>query len=509
MTFFESLLTLMLVAVVLLQIGRRLGLPYPTLLAGAGAAVALVPGAPSIGIDPETALPLFLAPILIDAAFDYPITTARRLLVPLIVYAVIAVILTALAVAGLGVAMIGLPFAAALALGAIVAPPDAAAATATLANLPVSSRVDAVLKGESLFNDASALLLFGAALTVQQHGGLDGGTAARLAIAAPGGVLFGIAFALLIRRLQPRVNSVGATLLQFVQCYLAWIIAEHLGLSAVLSVVACGMTLAALPGGGGSPRMRVHSFAVWTTVVFLLNVLAFLLMGLQARTIVLQMSGAGFARAAAFAGAVAVTTIAVRLGVAFLYRWYRVATNRGEELLAPAETFLIGWSGMRGLVTIATAFALPADFPQRGTVVLAAFAVVLATLVIQGLSLAPLIRVLGIDRTEASERRIVEARDELARAALERLAGEPGEEAEHLRHLYTDAVHGDGGNGTSSLLDRHRALVTAAVSAQRDRLDQLRADFFIGPEAYLQLQEELDWKQLSVSSDADRHIAES
>jgi len=509
-TFFESLLALMLVAVLLLQVARRLGLPYPTLLAGAGVAVGAIPGAPSIPIAPETALPLFLAPIIIDAAFDYPLSTARKLLVPLIVYAVLAVLLTAGAVAAIGTTMIGLPLAAAIVLGAIVAPPDAAAATATLTNLPVGRRVDAVLKGESLFNDATALLLYGAALTVQQHGGLDVATGARVTLAAPGGILFGIAYGWLMLRLMPLAgNTVGATLLQFLQSFLGWIIADRLHLSPVLALVASAMTIASSANLENPPRMRVHSFAVWTTVVFLLNVLAFLLMGLQARSIVETMSAGEFERALRFAAAVVGAVVVVRMVIAFTYRWYRGLHHQSRgyaEPLKRSETFLIGWIGMRGLVTLATAFALPADFPQRNVVVLTAFTVVLATLVMQGLTLAPLIRLFGANRADEAQDSIVQARVELAKAALARIADEPGPEAEQMRATYTEYCDG---TRSSPVIERRRALSLIVLKAQRERLDQLRADLSIAPDAYLQLQEELDWKQLSVASDADRRLAEN
>ena len=263
MTFFESLVVLLALAVAMLQVARRIGLPYPAMLAAAGIIVALIPGTPAIAIEPHTALALFIAPILIDAAFDFPLGAARALLEPLLVYAVLAVIVTALLVAGIGVTMLGLPLAAALAVGAVVAPPDAAAATAVLSSLPVSRRIDAVLKGESLFNDATALLLFTGALAVQQSGGLDGGTGLKLALAAPGGVLFGMAFGWVANRLQSFVvNTVGGTILQFVSAFATWLIAERLELSAVLATVACAMTIANLMTEASSPRMRVHSFAV-------------------------------------------------------------------------------------------------------------------------------------------------------------------------------------------------------------------------------------------------------
>ena len=164
-TFFESMLVLLAVAILLLQVSRRLAIPYPTMLAAAGVGLALIPGAPKIGLDPQTALALFIAPALLDSAFDFPVGQVWRLWRPLFALAVIVVALSAAAVAWLGVTFAGLPLYAAIALGAIVAPPDAAAATAILSNVRMPRQAVAVLKGESLLNDASALLLFGAAIS--------------------------------------------------------------------------------------------------------------------------------------------------------------------------------------------------------------------------------------------------------------------------------------------------------------------------------------------------------
>ena len=484
MTFFESLLVLFAMAILLLQVARRSGVPYPSMLAAAGVVVALIPGTPNIPIAPATALALFIAPVLVDAAYDFPIGAAKKLLAPLTVYAVGAVLLTAGVVGVLGHLWLGLPIAAALTLGAIVAPPDAAAATAVLVNLPVSRRVDAVLKGESLFNDATALLLFTAGVAITMGGmggGLSGGAVASLALAVPGGVLFGVTFGWMVTRVQPLVdNTVGGTLAQFLYAFATWILAEHLHLSAVLATVASAMTIAAYAPRRDMPRMRVHSFAVWTTLVFAVNVLAFLLMGMQARTIFGSMDRTELVRAGQFAGVVVVAVIVVRLAVAFLYRAFRVWRAHGRpDLLTPAETLLIGWTGMRGLVTVATAFALPRDFPQRETVVLTAFAVVLATLVIQGVTLAPMIRWFGLGRQA---------------------------EAASLRHAYRDLLHDEEDHLPVA---RRRGLALAAVLAQRGALERLRDEQRIGPDEYLKLQEDLDWKQLAVVGDADRRIEES
>jgi len=513
MTFFESLIALLGAAILLLQIARRVRLPYPGMLAAAGVAVAMLPGAPVIPIDPGTALALFIAPVLIDSAYDFPIGAAWRLLVPLIVFAVGAVLLTTAVVVAIGSGGFGLPIVVAVTLGAIVSPPDAAAVTAVLVNLPVARRVDALLKGESLFNDATTLLLFGAALAVQAHGGIDGGTALRLTLAVPGGILFGIVYGMLVSRLTPLAdNTVGGTLLQFVHAFATWLIAERLHLSPVLATVASAMTIAYHARVTDSPRMRVHSFAVWTTVVFLLNVLAFLLMGLQARRIVGGMSTADLNRAVGLTSAVVAGVIVTRLLLAFLYREfakYRHNRTGGVEPASRGEAVLIGWAGMRGLVTLATAFALPESFPERDLVVLTAFAVVLATLVLQGATLAPLIHFLKLERSKDAEQERDSARLALAEAALARLEDEPGDAAEAIRVAYREHRDRLRGPGHEAPLARRRGLSLAAVLAQRKRLDDLRDADEIGPNEYLELQEDLDWKQLAVVSDEDRRIDES
>jgi monovalent cation/hydrogen antiporter len=510
MTFFESLLVLLLAAIVLLQASRRLSLPYPSMLALAGAAVALVPGAPQLPIDPDTALALFIAPALMDAAFDFPVGTARRFWLPLFVFAVGGVVVTALLVAWVGWSMAGLPIAAAVVLGAIVAPPDAAAATAVLSGMRVPRSTDAILRGESLFNDAAALLLFGAALAVQSAGGLTTGTMVHLALALPGGVLLGMASAWVSGRISRFVaGTLGGVLLQFVQTFLIWIIATHLGLSAVLSIVASAMTMARRSGSRSSVRMRVHSYAVWGAVVFVLNVMAFLLMGMQARRIVANLAGAGLNHALLFAATVVAIVIVARLIVA-------VALNRGNawflrrqglpERANMRQALLASWCGMRGLVTLATAFALPAHFPQRDLVVLTAFGVVIATLVIQGLTLGPVVRLLRLHGGGEQELTAVQA--ELAAAALTSLDGVDGEEATPLRSIY-GFTHKAFEAGEGARLDRFRELARGAVAAQRTALEKARADNRVNVDEYNGLLEDIDWWELTVLPDDDRRIQET
>ncbi|UAK24092.1 cation:proton antiporter [Sphingomonas nostoxanthinifaciens] len=513
MSFFESLLALLLAAIVLLQASRRLSLPYPAMLAAAGVGLALIPGAPSIGIDPKTALALFIAPALVDAAFDFPIGAVRKLWRPLVALAVVAVVLTAACVAWIGVAVAGLPLYAAIALGGTVAPPDAAAANAVLRTVRLPRGTMAVLRGESLLNDAMALLLFGAAVAVQEHGGIDGHIALRLGFEAPGGVLLGVGIAWLSRRLMRfTTGTLGGNLLEFVVAFGAWIVADRLGLSAVLCVVAFAMTIARGAGLSQPPRMRVHSFAVWTSVVFLLDVLAFLLMGMQARTIIGGMSPDRLIEAARFAGLVIAAVISVRLGWVIVYNRlaHRFALLRGDY--APVSLrhgLLVGWCGMRGLVTLATAFALPAAFPQRDLIVLAAFGVVLATLVVQGLTLGPLIRLVKLDGDDGLGREVDAARVDLAGAALTALEGEHSVEADHLRHVYTIAQCAVSDPPRPRAMDNRRRIALGVVRRQRERLEELRNEDRVGADAFLMLQEELDWKELSLSSEDDRQIDET
>lgn len=513
MTFFESLLVLLLAAIVLLQVSRRLSLPYPAMLAMAGVAVALVPGSPAISFEPETALALFMAPVVLDAAYDFPIGAVRRMRRQLLVFAVFAVLATAALVAVIGWKLIGLPIAAAVALGAIVAPPDAAAATAVLKAVSIPRDADTILKGESLFNDATALLLFNGALAVLSSGAVTLGVGVRIALAVPGGLLFGIICALVFRRVSRFArNTLGGNLLQFVSAYLIWISAEHLHLSAVLSTIAFAMALARSPEVTAGTRMRVQSFAVWSAVVFALNVFAFLLMGLQGRTIIARMQPAHLKDSLLFAGlivaAVVISRFAIVIGFDRLSAWWEVLHQRPKPA-SLRRAILEGWTGMRGFVTLATAIALPASFPQRDLAVLTAFFVVLATLVVQGLTLVPLIRLLKLDQGDALQQEILRGRCRLAGAALNALEGQSGAEAENIRHEYLiqrDALKGPSGAHADK---ERRKLGLSAIQAERKELERMRADDTIGADTYLLLQEELDWTELTLLSDDERRIEES
>ena len=252
-------------------------------------------------------------------------------------------------------------------------------------------------------------------------------------------------------------------------------------------------------------------FAVWSSVVFTLNVFAFLLMGMQARSIVGRMQAAHLHEALLFSGLVVLAVVGTRLVVVIsfnrLENWWEALHHRPPAATA-AQAWFVGWCGMRGFVTMATAFALPDTFPQRDTVVLTAFSVVLATLVLQGLTLAPLVRLLKLDRSEDASRELAVARAAMAQAALASIAEEAGPEAENLRYRFSLKERTCLREISATPLERLRQLGLKAIEAERTELESLRNRDQVGVEAYLGLQEQLDWSELTSLRDDDRKIEE-
>jgi CPA1 family monovalent cation:H+ antiporter len=513
MAFFETLLMLLFVAILLLQVTRRFGVPYPTLLAVAGVVVALLPWAPHLIIDPDLALALFIAPALLDSAFDLPPRELRRNWRPLVALAAIAVILTTAAVAWTAVSLQGMPLVAAVALGAIVAPPDAAAAAAMLARADLPRRMISVLKGESLLNDGVALLIFAAAVNIATSDAPATHLIPELAFAVPGGLLLGVAFgAALAWMMRWMSGTLSATLMGFVLTFGAWIVAERLHLSAILCVVAYGMTIAHYLPARTPPRDRVHTYAVWEAVVFLLNVLAFFLMGLQASEIVSRLNPSEIWEACGFAAIVFLVVVVVRFAWVMVYMRANafMAARRGEKSpTSNANAVLVSWCGMRGLVTLATALSLPASFPERDLIVLSAFAVVLGTLVVQGLTLRPLIRHLSfpLDRSFAQE--AAAARLQLIDAATQSMADRDDPVAVRLREAYAEdrkiAEAGDHPREASESYELRRL----NIAAKRTKLAELRHSGAIDDDVFHALEQELDWAELAVSAPHHMELIES
>jgi CPA1 family monovalent cation:H+ antiporter len=515
MALFEGLVFLLLVAALLLAASRRLNLPYPTLLAVAGVGIAFVPGLPGVGMDPHLALAIFVAPALLDAAYDTAPRDLRRLWVPLVVLAVGAVILTTAAVAFLGVTVAGLPVAAAVVLGAIVAPPDAAATRAILSQVQLPRRGALVVQGESLLNDATALLIFGAALATINSSPAK--AAVQISLAAPGGLAFGLVVGLLYTRIAGIFAGTHSSIIvQFASTFGIWMVAERLHISPVLAVVAYAMVIAQIMPGRVTARDRVQSYAVWAAVVFVLNVLAFLFMGLQTHAVLVALKREEIGSALSFAGAVLGVVIAVRIVTVLTYHAvsdYLWRTRKPKWLPKPgtwSSATVLSWCGTRGVLTLATSLSLPADFPGRNVIVLAAMSVVLGTLIIQGSTLRLLIEYLGVtkgDNEFAEELGRIRAR--LIEAALQSAEGEPASIAAALKRQFGEAkevakTHRDPQGPT-----RYDAALARAVAEQRRLLHDFRGEEAISDDVFQRLQEELDWLELSALPARDLEVLET
>jgi monovalent cation/hydrogen antiporter len=506
MQLFEITLVLLALAVVFLHFARRLRVPYPSLLALAGGCVALLPFAPHLGIQPQLALALFVAPAVLDAAFDMPPREMLRIWIPLVSLAVVLVLLTTAAVAWAGVALAGLPIAAAIALGAIVAPPDAAAASAVLSEFSLPRRTMAVLQGESLLNDAVALLVFGLAVTAAvAPDGAWRSLAPRMLIAVPGGAVLGVLSAQLSMRIfQKLAGTLSLIIVQFLNTYGTWILAERLQLSPIVAVVALAAVIARYMPARTSARDRVNSYAVWATVVFVLNVLAFLLMGLQARDILNQLQSDALTHALAFAGIVLGIVIGVRLvyvmAYGFVLRAFRqFFEQRVLHSKVPTASIgvLVSWCGMRGLVTLATALALPQEFPSRDVMVLSAFVVVLGTLILQGFTIRPLIALLRIAPDASLDEDVGQTRNAMLDAALEELAQVSGDAAAALRAEYGAARAGNAGRAQPDT--EYDNMRRRAIAAERRLLADWRRRGRIQDDTYHLLEDELDRAELHVA----------
>ena len=506
MALFELTLVLLLIAVALTGLSRRLEIPYPSLLALAGVGIAFVPGAPTIEIDPELALALFIAPVLLDAAYDTSLRDLKRYRLSLALLALGAVVFTTVVVAFVGWKMAGLPIAAAIALGAIVAPPDAVAATAVLGQFKVPHRITAILQGESLLNDATALLIYRIAVTAALGPILLSSAVPTILLSTIGslaaGYLLGRFSLLTLTRIEDAASS---TVVQFAGTFGVWILADKLGLSAIITIVVYAMTIARTAPRLMSARRRVSTYSVWESAVFVLNVLAFVLMGLQARSIVGRLSGEGQGEAFLFAVTVLVVVIVTRLvwvaSYVAIIRW--VSRFGSEDKRRDVPTFgggmLVGWCGMRGLVTLVVAIALPADFPGRDPIVLAAFAVVLGTLVLQGMSLKPLLRILNFDPDRTVDNEVAQARVAIMQAALDVLSRKTSAAAAVVREQYeAQRLVAENPEDAQAATEYDR-LRLYAINRQRDTLEELRRNGTIGDEAYHRLEEEIDWAELAAS----------
>lgn len=520
MALFEIVIALLLVGAILSLWADRLGVPYPALLALAGVALTMIPGTPQVELDPQLALALFVAPILLDAGYDASPRDLKRNLAAVSSLAVSAVVATILAVAAVIHHIVpGMSWPAAMTLGAIVAPPDASAAVAVLRRLRPPHRMVVILEGESLFNDASALLAYRVAATAAMTGVIAGWSVVPLFfLTCGGGVVAGILLARFYLWATRRIADLAVSvMLQFVGTFAVWMIAERLGLSAIITMIAYAMTLARTAPALTNARRRISSYAVWEVAVFVLNVLAFVLIGLQLSAIRTRVPESQWHVYLWTAALVCATVIGARfvwvMSRTMIGRWkrhHRENSRRHVHAKADPMTMptlggglVVSWCGMRGIVTLAAAMALPDGasgpaFPYRDLILFCAFAVVLVTLVVQGMTLRPLMAWVGLKDDGAVEREVKLARAETARAALKALeAHQPIPSVETLRREYQARIRLSEGEAQSAERATLAQVLGRAVAAQRRALVELRARSVIGDDAFHVAEEEIDLLELT------------
>lgn len=508
----EQLLALFLAAVVLAAAARRVGAPYPVFLALGGTLLAFLPMAPLFMLPPELALALFVAPVLLDAAYDASFRDLKDNWLPVAGLVVFAVGLTTAAVAVVVRWLVpAIPWGAAIALGAIVAPPDAVAATAVLRPLRPPHRILVVLEGESLLNDASALLIFRLAVgAVAANGFAFDQVAPTFLLSVAGSVLAGPVLGWITLRVMERVEHVPtAIILQFVCTFGVWILAERIGLSPVLTMVCYAISLARVAPKRLPARSRIPTNAVWQTVVFALNILAFIFIGLQIRPILEGPAPADRDQYFVVAAAVLLTVIAVRpawhMSFNAIVRWRqrRAGFHPPRPMLRPSigSGLVISWAGMRGIVTLAAAMALPATFPYRDLITLTASAVVLGTLVIQGLTLKPLLRALDLHDDDPVGQEFNVARERAYRAGLDSVAQDDSPAAKAIRHKLTGHMKYERREiDPDDAMVAHSQLHRRAILAARQAALSMRDQGEIGDDAFHQIEEELDWLEMTAGS---------
>jgi Na+/H+ antiporter len=509
----ELVLISLLVAVAGLATAARLAnIPYPIVLVVGGLALGFVPGLPTIELQPELVLVLFLPPLLYSAAFFANLRELKADARAISMSAIVLVLATTCAVAVVAHAVVeDLPWAAAFALGAIVAPTDPLAATTIARRLHVPRRVVSLIEGESLINDGTALVAY--KFAVAAVGGSFSLWEAGLQFvwSASGGVLIGLAVGWVVSEIRRVLDDIPVEItISLLSGYAAYLPAEALHASGVLAAVTTGIVV-----GWQAPRistgsMRLQGFAVWETLVFLLNALLFVLIGLQLPLILDGLSGqsplALIGQAAAVSATVILTRIVWGNTVVFVVR----VLDRREQQRARRGTWrtrlIVGWAGMRGAVSLAAALALKPEFPQRNVVQLMTFAVIFTTLVLQGLTLPVLIRRLGV-RDDGSEQREEltgrRAAVDIALSRIDELAAEEWTrddtvERMRLRYEYTGRrLASRAGEPEDDEDYEHRArkyqmMVRAVLDAQRAELARLRNSGTISNEVMHRLERELD-----------------
>ncbi|MGI9113786.1 MAG: Na+/H+ antiporter [Chthoniobacterales bacterium] len=519
----EIIVLLFAAVAVLVVIARKLALPYPIVLVIAGLALSFIPHLPSVRLDPDVVFYFILPPLIYPAALFTSWRDFRRNLAPILMLSIGLVLFTTVVIAWVAHALVpSMPWAAAFALGAIVSPPDAIAATAVLRRLFVPHRIEVILEGESLVNDATALVALQFAVAAVLTGSFSPGAAAgRFVIVALGGIAFGFLVGIVMRWVQRHLDDPPVQItISLLTPFLAYLPAERLHVSGILAVVTAGIYL-----GWHSPliltaRYRLQAFAFWEVAVFLLNGFVFIAIGLQLPGILRALRGESLAALIGAAALISLAVVLVRIAWVFPATYLRLPGMRHEPRPNWRNVAVVAWAGMRGVISLAAAFALPftlADgsaFPARNYILLFTFCVILTTLVLQGLTLPLLVRALGIKDDGGTEEEERTARHRANRAALNlidemaRDCGVPADVAERLRAEYRERLaelerdEDDEEDASGEIATPHyRELQRKALDVERQTIIRLRNQRVINDDALRRIQRDLDLAEARLSGD--------
>jgi len=511
----ELILICLVVVALLAIVARRTRIPHPILLTIGGVILALIPGLPEIHLEPELVFNLFLPPLLYPAAVYTSWRDFRTNLRPILLMATVLVLITMAATASLFPALTGLPLAVGFVFGALISPPDAVAALSFTQNLRVPRKIIVILEGESLVNDATSFISFRFAVAAVMTGSFSLGHASlRFLFVAVGGVCVGLAVGWLATQVQKRLDDPPVqTMFSLLTPYIAYFSGERLHVSGILAVVIAGMYYGWRVPRILSGRMRLQAVPVWEMVLFILNGILFMLIGLQLPQVIRALAPGSAFQVATLAVLVLLVIVLVRFGwifaATYLPRFFS-RTLRRKNRIPWQQTALMAWTGMRGADSLAGALAIPfllpngEPFPGRNLILLVTFCVIFATLVLQGLTLAPLVRWLGIEDDHATEKEETLARLKANEAALahveemEALHRTNPKTAERLRAEYVDRIQQLRGEGPPEKTVRRlfsrdfEDLAREALETERETVIGLRNDEVISDQALRRIQHDID-----------------
>jgi Na+/H+ antiporter len=540
----ELIVVLLAVSAALRVVARLLKVPHPVLLVLAGLGLVFVPGLPQPDLDPGTLFLVFVPPLLYLAAFTTSLRDFRAYFGPIARYGTLVVLLTMVAVALVAHAVSPeFTWPAAFVLGAIVSPPDPVAAVAVLRTLGAQRALVTILEGEGLVNDATALVAYRIAVAAAVTGSFSPGHAVlRFILTGTGGVLVGLAVGWLIGQLRSRMGRfpIVENTVSLLTPFFAYLPAEWLGLSGVLSVVAVGLYL-----GRQGPRIvqaatRVQAESMWLMVQFILESLIFILVGLELPSVIRALRTHSLQVLLGYALLITLAVIVVRVlytfAAAAVLRWIR-ARRKGQPF-APTwrQAAFLGWAGLRGGDSLVIALALPVttaaghSFPARELIIFLTFAVIFATLVVQGFTLAPLLRRWKLTESGEADTEEAHARRVMAEAGLRRLDAETKRYAvdpetvrylqewyrrrlrrwsarDRERHGAKDDDHarltGSDGGQAERASEGYRRLRMAMIEDERKAVVGLRDQGVIGDDVMRQVQRDLDLETMLLESAED------